>query len=80
MGRTPEFGRMVAELARRTQKDTSRGVTALWHDESHLNWYASQTHPTVLPPAYCAVPVYPWLAGVNPRIIAVDKGDWVRQS
>ena len=80
MGRTPEFGRMVSELARRTRNDMSRGVTAVWHDESHLNWYASQTQHTVLPPAYCAVPSYPWLADIHPRIIALAKGDRVRQS
>ena len=78
MCRTPEFGRMVQELAERTRQDASRDITAVWHDESHLNWYASQAPHTVLPPDYCAVPSYAWLADIHPRIVAVDKGDWVR--
>lgn len=78
MGRTREFGRMAEELARRTRSDMAHGVTARWHDESHLNWYASQADVTVLSPAYCAVPSYPWLTGIAPRIVAVDKGDWER--
>lgn len=60
-------------LSARIESDMSQGVTAVWHDESHLNWWASRFSPTVLPPEYCFVPSYPHLVGLKPRIVAVDK-------
>ena len=31
-------------LQKRIRQDKDRGIIALWHDESHINWYAF-THP-----------------------------------
>ena len=69
------FLSMVNELAERTRADLDEGTIAVWHDESHLNWYAS-THPTtVLGSEYCYAPGFPNLTDISPRIIAVDKAD-----
>lgn len=35
------FFSMCQELDHRTSLDLNRGIIALWHDESHLNWYIS---------------------------------------
>lgn len=40
---------MVDELEKRVADDERRNVLALWHDESHLNWYAIQHKEKVLP-------------------------------
>lgn len=37
-GETEAFLKMVLELRDRVQDDLDRGVIAVWHDESHLNW------------------------------------------
>jgi len=75
MGLRLPFLAMAHELAERTNADLSEGTTAIWHDESHLNWYASQ-HPTAfLGSEYCYARGFPNLADVLPRIVAVDKGN-----
>lgn len=57
--------------------DDHSGVTACWHDESHLNRYLSVCSPAVvLSPSYCMpddASGYPWLSGMERTIVAVDK-------
>ena len=64
---------MSRRLARRIKRDLKNHVMALWHDESHMNWYMIQNPPTrVLHPGYA----YPdWWKGFNfpRRIINVKK-------
>lgn len=66
-------GRIVAAI----DEDDRRGVVARWHDESHLNRQLIDDPPsTVLSPSYCFpddASAYPWLAGVERRIVALDK-------
>lgn len=52
-GRTDEFLAMSVELATKIEIDRSRGVQAIWHDESHLNCYMANKNPLVLPSEYC---------------------------
>lgn len=74
MGAREPLGRMIQELANRTRKDLDRGVIATWHDESHLNWFAS-THPhRLLDSEKCYASGYKNLRDLRPEIIAVDKG------
>ena len=74
MGLHDAFTSMVHELAERTDADSAEGTMAIWHDESHLNWFAS-THPrALLGSEYCYALGFPNLASVTPRIVAVDKG------
>lgn len=37
-GETDVFMRMVLELRERVAADLEKGIVAVWHDESHLNW------------------------------------------
>mgnify|MGYP001237536795 CR=1 FL=1 len=74
-GLAAPFQDMVDELAVRTRSDLNEGRIALWHDESHLNWFAAH-HPTaLLGSEYCFAPGFANLSDLSPRIIAVDKAD-----
>jgi len=74
-GRSRDFLGMVRMLADHTDTDSKRDLTARWHDESHLNWYAAHHETTLLDPSYCYVPCSKNLRGLTERIIAVYKGD-----
>lgn len=53
-GRRENYLAAAAEIARRVDDDERRGVTAVWHDESHWNRYLWEHPPSVeLSPAYC---------------------------
>ncbi|MDD2857600.1 MAG: hypothetical protein PHU75_02900 [Candidatus Nanopelagicales bacterium] len=75
MGLREPFCAMVHELATRTDADTQDQIMAIWHDESHLNWYASHHRTAFLGTEYCYALGFPNLAGMQARIVAVDKGD-----
>lgn len=69
-------------LSERIQKDLSRNVIAKFHDESHMNWYATNFKTSINSPSFCFELSYPQLIGITPTIIAVDKGNgsaWERQ-
>ena len=66
---------MVHDLAARTRADFDEGTIALWHDESHLNWYAAGHRTALLGSEYCFAPGYANLRDIAPRILAVDKAD-----
>lgn len=69
------FLSMTDELASRTRRDLDRGHIAVWHDESHLNWFASTTATELLDSSYCFAEGLPGIAELSPRIVAVDKDD-----
>lgn len=69
------FLRMADELASRTRADLTRGHVAVWHDESHLNWFAARNSTELLDSSYCYADGFPGVAGLRPLIIAVDKSD-----
>lgn len=75
MGRREELRALIHELATRTRADLDEGRIAVWHDESHLNWFASRNDVTILGSEYCYAPGFPNLTDLVPIIIAVDKGD-----
>jgi histo-blood group ABO system transferase len=71
-GSREAFCQMVQELTRNIKEDMAHGITARWHDESHLNRYFIDHEPTViLTPSYC----YPqgWDLKYHPRLIALYK-------
>lgn len=73
------FESMVLTLADHVRLDAERGTTARWHDESHLNWYAANYPVSLLSPEYCWDASTSPPAGLNPIIVAVDKGQtWAR--
>jgi Glycosyltransferase family 6 len=64
---------MNEELFRNVETDKSRNVLAKWHDESHLNKWASMNEFNLLPPELCFEPNYAALRGLRNIIEAVDK-------
>lgn len=53
-GETGAFLRMAETIRRNVDADAARGITAIWHDESHLNRYLFDNPPAkVLTPSYC---------------------------
>jgi len=65
---------LCSDLASRVRSDEANGVMAVWHDESHLNWWATQNKHGVADPAFCFADGYPQLRGLPRLIQAVDKG------
>ena len=56
-GLAKNFLKMCKRLSRRIQADMNNDQMALWHDESHMNWFMTKHPPTlVLDPGYA----YPW--------------------
>ena len=52
------------------------GIIAKFHDESHLNAFASQSKSiTWLNPEYCFEPSYPNLNSLDPYLHVVDKNE-----
>ncbi len=71
---------ICAILAENINKDLSKGIIAVWHDESHWNWYLHHYKPdTILDAGYC----YPesWSLDFHRRILALDKNhDEIRRT
>jgi histo-blood group ABO system transferase len=81
LGRKEEILTLCKELSSRINEDLEVGITAVFHDESHLNWYQAKNQLTLLNPELCFDPSYPQLKNLKPKIIAVDKNvetKWVR--
>jgi hypothetical protein len=76
-GATIDYLAMAHQLNEDIKFDAQTGITAIWHDESHLNRYFYDYPPAkVLSPSYCSVegspdPRYP------PILVALSKG-WCR--
>jgi histo-blood group ABO system transferase len=53
-GRPAAYLAAVEAIAAAVDEDAARGITAVWHDESHWNRYLVDHPPDVeLSPAYC---------------------------
>ena len=72
-GVTSAYLEMISWLDAQIQKDKIKGITSVWHDESHLNRYAvdNEFHIKVLDPDYG----YPegWYLPFEPKVIIRDK-------
>lgn len=75
MGRREPLGQLISILADRTSEDLENGVIAVWHDESHLNWYASLHEHYLYDSEKCFAPGYANLSDLKPEIIAIEKGE-----
>ena len=70
-GTTETFLKMSEELSKNIDEDNKNGITAIWHDESHLNKYIVDKNIKILNPSYG----YPenWKLPFSPKIIIRDK-------
>jgi hypothetical protein len=75
MGQSEPFLEMVNTLAGQTRLDTKKNVLAVWHDESHLNKWASENIFTELSPKYCFAKGFVDESRIKNIIEAVDKGE-----
>ena len=60
-------------LQRRVNLDLANDYIAIWHDESHLNWWAANNPKQSLLPKYCFDPSYKQLVNLEEIVRAVDK-------
>jgi hypothetical protein len=80
-GKNTEILKLCKILSSRINEDLGQNIVAVFHDESHLNWYQTTNHLLLLNPELCYDPKYPQLKNLMPKILAVDKnaeGKWVR--
>jgi hypothetical protein len=73
MAKKENFISLISNLNRSTEEDYENGVMAKWHDESHLNRWASENEFTILSPSFCYDSSYKWLTGIREIIRAVRK-------
>jgi len=53
-GTSEEYLKMAHTISKNINIDYSKGIIALWHDESHFNRYCIDNPPTkILSPSYC---------------------------
>jgi hypothetical protein len=77
-GPRQNIGEMLEALSTQVSKDQKNGVTAKWHDESHLNQWAIENDHNVFTPELCYDETYPQLKKLTPAIIAVRKKEMTR--
>ena len=77
-GRPAAFQFMCNLLSLNVERDIRREIIAIWHDESHLNWYAAHYQVGILNSEYSWVKGYRNLKTVAPLISTVDKDGFFR--
>ena len=73
MGEKNSLSGMVTALAEQVATDRSKGVTAVWHDESHLNAWLSKNRATLLTPIWAYAPAFAIDKGQIPIIEVLEK-------
>ena len=77
-GKRENFFKLTSELHLAVEADSKNSVMAIWHDESHLNKWASENEFHLLPPSFCFVNEYEHLSSLHPKVIAVTKKEKTR--
>ena len=79
-GQVAPFFSLASTIAKCIDIDDAKGITAVWHDESHLNRYIVDNQPArILTPSYCYPEIVDWRLRVrwhrfyHPRLVALDK-------
>jgi hypothetical protein len=70
-GRSKDYMNLIETCFKNTQNDLKKGITAIYHDESHLNKYLAGKQILQLSPAY----LYPEDSKLDfdPKILIVNK-------
>ncbi|HND46159.1 MAG TPA: family 6 glucosyltransferase [Chitinophagales bacterium] len=70
-GKTNAFLQMCKQLKNDIDTDIKNNITAVWHDESHINKYFSEVEPKKLHPGFC----YPedWYLPFEQKTLLLDK-------
>ncbi len=78
IGPAGPFIEMCRTLAERTRQDLEKGIIALWHDESHLNWYLANFPDKceLLPKHFSAWEAGLWYEPTESWVLSVDKSKW----
>lgn len=73
-GKPDAFLKLCRTCKRNQDEDAAHGITAIWHDESHLNKYILNKSPLILPDAY----LWPeeFEQQDNTKILILDKANW----
>lgn len=70
-GRVNAWLTAMEDMAEAVDDDTEKGITAIWHDESHWNRLLAHRPPAItLPATYCCPETWPM---DGRRIVALDK-------
>ena len=80
-GSRNEILEMCEMLCDRVNRDLQKNMIAKFHDESHLNWFATHFPFELESSEFCFDPNYPQLKQIQPLIEAVDKNidsPWLR--
>lgn len=80
-GNNSAIKNLIKNLEKHVAEDLEKEVIARFHDESHLNWFASSRDVLITDPSLCFAPSYPNLRTLKPEVIAIDKDNsskWVR--
>lgn len=72
-GERRAFLALVQKLESQERIDSAIGITAIWHDESHLNKWASENEFSIFSPSLCYEKSYKNLIGIKNIITAVNK-------
>jgi hypothetical protein len=72
-GHTQPILKMCESLMSKIEEDLSTNIIAQYHDESHLNRWASENEFTLASPQYCYEPTYSNLVNTKCTIEAVNK-------
>jgi hypothetical protein len=75
-GNNREILLLCKTLSKNVEDDEKNNVIAKWHDESHLNWWATQNNFLIESPSYCYAQDYPQIQDLKPLIQALDKSVW----
>jgi len=72
-GRNADIKQMCKTLAGRVEDDEKASILAIWHDESHLNWYASNSKSKILSSKFSGSKKFRNNRALDPYILSVEK-------
>jgi hypothetical protein len=73
MGNNLELREMISLLSKRVNQDLRKNHIAVWHDESHLNWFFSNNKVSLLDCRFSWYPSYSHLRHISPYIFSMNK-------